>query len=210
VHETYRLTDAASDLVDGLRLAASDRPEALSRGGNGGDGSNAIDGDPESDAGGTYTLLVELAAPATIEVGALGDRRFEPGIYAYTGSALGTGGSPASTATAGPPAANTTCATGTSTTCSATPTPGSTASFGASTPPTWRSPVADRLPASPVDGFGASDCDCGSHLAAGTDGATALATLVREAHEVAVEETGGHVDVIPGSTERIDDASATR
>jgi len=30
VHETYRLTDAASDLVDGLRLAASDRPEALS------------------------------------------------------------------------------------------------------------------------------------------------------------------------------------
>jgi len=70
--------------------------------------------------------------------------------------------------------------------------------------------VADRLPASPVDGFGASDCDCGSHLAAGTDGATALATLVREAHEVAVEETGGHVDVIPGSTERIDDASATR
>ena len=30
VHETYRLTDAASDLVGGLRLAASDRPEALS------------------------------------------------------------------------------------------------------------------------------------------------------------------------------------
>jgi len=30
VHETYRLTDAASDLVDDLRPAASERPEALS------------------------------------------------------------------------------------------------------------------------------------------------------------------------------------
>jgi hypothetical protein len=30
VHETYDLTDAASELVDDLRLAASDRPEALS------------------------------------------------------------------------------------------------------------------------------------------------------------------------------------
>ena len=30
VHEIYRLTDAASDLVDDLRPAASERPEALS------------------------------------------------------------------------------------------------------------------------------------------------------------------------------------
>ncbi|WP_435093899.1 DUF393 domain-containing protein [Halorubrum sp. N11] len=30
VHETYRLTDDASDLVDDLRPAASERPEALS------------------------------------------------------------------------------------------------------------------------------------------------------------------------------------
>jgi endonuclease-3 len=41
---------------------------------------------------GTYTLLVALADPATIEVGALGVRSFTPGWYAYTGSAFGPGG----------------------------------------------------------------------------------------------------------------------
>ncbi len=43
-------------------------------------------------AGGTYTLLVELPTTSTIEVGALGEFEFEPGWYAYTGSALGSGG----------------------------------------------------------------------------------------------------------------------
>jgi Uri superfamily endonuclease len=43
-------------------------------------------------AGGTYTLLVELFEAATIDVGALGSHRFDPGWYAYVGSALGTGG----------------------------------------------------------------------------------------------------------------------
>ncbi|QLH80230.1 GIY-YIG nuclease family protein [Halosimplex pelagicum] len=43
-------------------------------------------------AEGTYTLLVELAAPATIEVGALGEVEFAAGAYAYTGSAFGPGG----------------------------------------------------------------------------------------------------------------------
>jgi Uri superfamily endonuclease len=42
--------------------------------------------------GGTYTLVVELPVDADIEVGALGTRSFDPGWYAYTGSALGTGG----------------------------------------------------------------------------------------------------------------------
>ena len=42
--------------------------------------------------GGTYTLFVELLDPATIEVGALGECAFDPGWYAYTGSALGSGG----------------------------------------------------------------------------------------------------------------------
>jgi Uri superfamily endonuclease len=44
------------------------------------------------DTGGTYTLLVELAAPATVEVGALGAVDFAAGWYAYVGSALGSGG----------------------------------------------------------------------------------------------------------------------
>jgi endonuclease-3 len=46
----------------------------------------------DSGVGGTYTLVVELSKRATTEVGALGERTFDPGWYAYTGSALGTGG----------------------------------------------------------------------------------------------------------------------
>jgi endonuclease-3 len=41
---------------------------------------------------GTYTLVVELPEPATIEVGALGEVAFAAGAYAYTGSAFGPGG----------------------------------------------------------------------------------------------------------------------
>ena len=43
-------------------------------------------------AGGTYTLVLERTDQGTIEVGALGDRDFPAGWYAYTGSALGSGG----------------------------------------------------------------------------------------------------------------------
>jgi len=41
---------------------------------------------------GTYTLLVELDAPATVAFGAAGERDLAAGWYAYTGSAFGTGG----------------------------------------------------------------------------------------------------------------------
>ena len=41
---------------------------------------------------GIYTLLIRLDAPAEITVGALGERTFDRGWYAYTGSALGPGG----------------------------------------------------------------------------------------------------------------------
>jgi len=43
-------------------------------------------------SGGTYTLVIELQERATIEVGALGEQPFEPGWYAYVGSAHGPGG----------------------------------------------------------------------------------------------------------------------
>jgi Uri superfamily endonuclease len=43
-------------------------------------------------AGGTYTLLIEVPEPDTIEVGALGTLGFDAGWYAYVGSALGAGG----------------------------------------------------------------------------------------------------------------------
>jgi len=41
---------------------------------------------------GTYTLLVELREPATVEFGAAGVRDLTAGWYAYTGSAFGPGG----------------------------------------------------------------------------------------------------------------------
>lgn len=42
--------------------------------------------------GGTYTLVVELAVPREVRVGSLGRLALDPGAYAYTGSALGSGG----------------------------------------------------------------------------------------------------------------------
>jgi Uri superfamily endonuclease len=41
---------------------------------------------------GTYTLLVSLPEPAEIEFGAAGTRALDAGWYAYTGSAFGAGG----------------------------------------------------------------------------------------------------------------------
>lgn len=41
---------------------------------------------------GTYTLVVEVATATRARVGSLGEVEFPPGWYAYTGSALGPGG----------------------------------------------------------------------------------------------------------------------
>ena len=41
---------------------------------------------------GTYTLLVELHEPASVEFGAKGAYDLDEGWYAYTGSAFGAGG----------------------------------------------------------------------------------------------------------------------
>jgi Uri superfamily endonuclease len=138
--------------------------------------------------GGTYSLLIDLAAPAEIEVGALGEHRFDAGVYAYTGSALGAGGFSRvdrhrRTARGehdvrhwhvdhllGHPDARidrVVRSVGVDVECA----------------------VAERLPAGPVDGFGASDCGCESHLAAGDEGESLdpFAARVRAAHEAAVE-----------------------
>lgn len=47
--------------------------------------------DEPADAG-TYTLLVEIPEEISVGVGALGELTFEAGWYAYTGSAFGPGG----------------------------------------------------------------------------------------------------------------------
>jgi Uri superfamily endonuclease len=41
---------------------------------------------------GTYTLILFLHEPRRLKIGALGERYFNEGYYAYTGSALGSGG----------------------------------------------------------------------------------------------------------------------
>jgi endonuclease-3 len=136
--------------------------------------------------GGTYTLLIELEGPRTIGIGALGEHRVPAGWYAYTGSALGSGGftrvdrhyelaagklsvrhwhidyllgddAASIRGDVRTPDANIECA------------------------------VAAALPPSPVAGFGASDCDCGSHLAHATDG-TELRSTVAAAHRDASED----------------------
>jgi endonuclease-3 len=43
-------------------------------------------------ANGTYTLLVEVGSDAAVTVGALGERTLRAGRYAYVGSAFGPGG----------------------------------------------------------------------------------------------------------------------
>ncbi|WP_048076682.1 DUF123 domain-containing protein, partial [Halorubrum sp. AJ67] len=63
--------------------------------------------------------------------------------------------------------------------------------------------VARRLPDGPIDGFGASDCGCPSHLAGG-EALDDLADRAVAAHEAAVAETDdpdATVDVVAGSGE---------
>ncbi|WP_154018482.1 GIY-YIG nuclease family protein [Halolamina rubra] len=130
--------------------------------------------------GGTYTLVFSLPSAATIEVGALGEHRFPAGGYCYTGSALGSGGfsridrhrrvadgdhdvrhwhvdyfgghpDVAVVAVERTPERDCECA------------------------------VAGALGSGPVAGFGASDCDCDSHLAR-FDGVDAAKRRARDAH----------------------------
>jgi len=118
--------------------------------------------------GGTYTLLVELDRAVDIEIGALGEQRLPAGWYAYTGSALGAGGfsrvdrhyelaagerstrhwhidyllgheAASIRGDVRTPDADVECA------------------------------VARSLPPSPIEGFGASDCDCPAHLSYATE-----------------------------------------
>ena len=134
-------------------------------------------------ASGTYTLLVELSTDATLSVGALGDHTFPVGWYGYTGSAFGTGGFArvdrhrelaAGDRDArhwhvdyllGHPAAR-------------------LVDDVRTVDQDVECAVARALPDGPVDGFGASDCDCESHLAYAPDRAT-LMRAVRAAHETA-------------------------
>jgi endonuclease-3 len=133
--------------------------------------------------GGTYTLCIELSAPATIEIGALGECRLPAGAYAYTGSAFGAGGF-------GRVDRHYELAAGERSTRhwhvdyllghadasirGDVRTPGEDIECA----------VASALPQSPVAGFGASDCGCPSHLAYDGDG-DRLREAVASAHREA-------------------------
>lgn len=114
--------------------------------------------------GGTYVLVLSHPVETRTAVGALGAHRFPAGTYAYVGSALGTGGFARierHRAVAagdrdvrhwhvdyllGQPATSVVDAytrSGLDAECA----------------------IARRLPDGPVPGFGASDCDCSTHLA---------------------------------------------
>jgi endonuclease-3 len=128
---------------------------------------------------GSYTLVLELTADATVEVGALGECAFETGHYAYTGSAFGAGGLSRvdrhRDLAAGDRAVRhwhvdyLLCHP-------ATHLRGVVTTEGEDV----ECAVARRLPAGPVAGFGSSDCDCASHLA--TLGERPV-ERVRRAHE---------------------------
>jgi Uri superfamily endonuclease len=146
-------------------------------------------GDENADAGGTYTLLVELRSETALSVGALGECRLSAGGYAYTGSALGPGGFSRvrrhrRTARGAhdvrhwhvdyllgdsdarvdrvvhAPGVDVECA------------------------------VAERLPAGPAAGFGASDCGCRSHLSAATSLETMGERVVRAYDDATTERDG--------------------
>jgi endonuclease-3 len=117
----------------------------------------------ETADGGTYTLLFELPDPIRIDAGALGTRTLDTGWYGYTGSALGAGGFARIARhervaagdrevrhwhvdyLGGHPGTRLR---------EAVTAPGSDVECT----------VARTLGDGPVDGFGASDCDCHSHL----------------------------------------------
>ncbi|RKD95523.1 GIY-YIG nuclease family protein [Halopiger aswanensis] len=123
----------------------------------------SIDGSDSDSSGGTYVLAIDVPRTTTIEVGALGDREFGAGAYAYVGSAFGPGGF-------------------------ARVDRHRELARGERDARHWHVdyllghsdttletvvtfPAADRecelaasLPGEPVEGFGASDCDCSAHL----------------------------------------------
>ena len=113
--------------------------------------------------GGTYSLVVAVSEATTAEVGALGERVFEPGAYAYAGSARGPGGFARLERHRAVAAGER-----------------ETRHWhldyllgqeAASVVGAFRTPdvdaecaVAAGTPGAPVPGFGASDCDCVTHL----------------------------------------------
>lgn len=140
-------------------------------------------------AEGTYTLLVRLGMPTTLVFGAAGSRDLEAGWYAYTGSAFGPGGLQARVARHRELArgerevrhwhVDHLLGAGTS-------------RLGA----VFRTPerrieceVHRGLAGEPVDGLGASDCACATHLRYAAE-RERLAVPLAEVHELGPGDDG--------------------
>lgn len=140
---------------------------------------------------GTYSLVYELEEDANVGVGALGDRTFPAGAYAYVGSAHGSNGlgrverhrrvasgdhevrhwhvdylgghpSTALVAVVASPSVDVECRVA--------------RRLGGSSDASL--PADERSLSSPVPGFGSSDCDCDAHLVSGAEGETVLSAVV--------------------------------
>jgi len=133
----------------------------------------------QRDAGGTYTLLVT--------VGALGTHRLSAGAYAYTGSALGPGGF-ARVTRHRRTARNDHDVRHWHIDSLLGDTPATIDRVYYASGADVECAVANRLPAGPVDRFGASDCGCGSHLA-GPKSTETLRTLARRAYDAEASAT---------------------
>jgi Uri superfamily endonuclease len=147
---------------------------------------------------GTYALVFEVGPTATITVGALGSETVPSGAYAYVGSAFGSNGlgridrhrrvaagvhdtthwhvdylgshpNTSLTAVVASPHADIECRLATA----------------------LRRELAatDDATATPVAGFGASDCDCSAHLVGGDDPETVRAAVV-ESMQAVTPSTG--------------------
>ena len=138
--------------------------------------------------GGTYTLVLDRERQDSLEVGALGQRTLSAGWYAYTGSALGSGGfSRVERHRAVADGENGTrhwhvdYLLGDAAT---------TLDSVVTTPADIECAVAERLlaltDAHVVAAFGCSDCGCRSHLV-GHESRETLCRAVERAHAAAVD-----------------------
>lgn len=137
------------------------------------------------DGEGTYSLLIELTAGATVEIGALGPHELDAGWYVYTGSAFGPGGL-ARVERHRELARGEREASHWHVDYLLGPPDSAVRAVVTTVDTDVECAVARRLPPGPIDGFGASDCACPAHLARFDSRETALRT-VRRAHEAAAD-----------------------
>ncbi len=134
--------------------------------------------------GGTYVLVLDVAKPIELDVGALGRRAFRDGAYAYVGTAFGPGGfsridrhRELARGDRDVRHWHIDYLLGHDVT---------RVDAAITFPDVDREcELTDRLPGDRVDGFGASDCDCSAHLLA--------ASGIEAVREAAIAEGGNEL-----------------